>query len=237
MSEDFRQERRWKIATAFNVAKWVLAWHEALDRSALCIQANIPPPDSSQLLDDTNAGRKSLMEDLTRSSTLSEVARDFLSLDDRVNAMKDLDGTIAPPPATAPLLNDFLIEGESIVIDSSWKAQLEDTIGVSPSQLMISQPITINVDSNTYTIEGTDNLQQGLCHLPTYAPPSGVEIDRYLESDSINPVSKFMLAHFKSDSLGFQAKDSTHELPSFENYTPKIPFTRKLRSAYFRIIW
>lgn len=38
---DFKEERRWKIATAYQVSRWVMAWHEAEDKSTVCIQVSV----------------------------------------------------------------------------------------------------------------------------------------------------------------------------------------------------
>ena len=38
MAEDFRQERKWKMAMAYQFAHWVKEWHEAIDKSALCVK-------------------------------------------------------------------------------------------------------------------------------------------------------------------------------------------------------
>ncbi|KAJ3039765.1 chromatin modification- protein VID21 [Rhizophlyctis rosea] len=37
LREDFRQERRWKIAAAYTMAQWVMEWHQAADKSTVCI--------------------------------------------------------------------------------------------------------------------------------------------------------------------------------------------------------
>jgi hypothetical protein len=37
MSEDYKQERKWKKALAKRAAEWVVAWHQALDKSLLCV--------------------------------------------------------------------------------------------------------------------------------------------------------------------------------------------------------
>ncbi|OAQ36278.1 hypothetical protein K457DRAFT_381845 [Linnemannia elongata AG-77] len=35
---DYKEERRWKIATAYQVSRWIMAWHEADDKSLVCVQ-------------------------------------------------------------------------------------------------------------------------------------------------------------------------------------------------------
>lgn len=37
MSEDFKQEKRWKVATAATCIKWVLDWHQSSNKAQLCI--------------------------------------------------------------------------------------------------------------------------------------------------------------------------------------------------------
>ncbi|KAJ3231426.1 chromatin modification- protein VID21 [Chytriomyces hyalinus] len=38
MSEDFRQERKWKVVMASRIVRWVMDWHSAEDKSVLCIK-------------------------------------------------------------------------------------------------------------------------------------------------------------------------------------------------------
>ncbi|KAI9351571.1 hypothetical protein DFJ73DRAFT_372658 [Zopfochytrium polystomum] len=37
MREDFRQERKWKMAQAYTLAGWVLEWHNAENKASLCV--------------------------------------------------------------------------------------------------------------------------------------------------------------------------------------------------------
>ncbi|KAI8615929.1 hypothetical protein BC830DRAFT_245170 [Chytriomyces sp. MP71] len=39
MSEDFREERKWKMGMASLCARWVVEWHSVTDKSLLCIKA------------------------------------------------------------------------------------------------------------------------------------------------------------------------------------------------------
>jgi len=43
MQTDFKEERRWKIATAYQVSRWVMAWHEAEDKSLVCVPVSRYP--------------------------------------------------------------------------------------------------------------------------------------------------------------------------------------------------
>ncbi|KAI9007728.1 hypothetical protein DFJ74DRAFT_646359 [Hyaloraphidium curvatum] len=49
LREDFRQERRWKIAAAFTVSRWIMEWHNAPDKSVLCVKRVERSPDSMLL--------------------------------------------------------------------------------------------------------------------------------------------------------------------------------------------
>ncbi|RUP11987.1 hypothetical protein BC936DRAFT_139874 [Jimgerdemannia flammicorona] len=44
MQTDFKEERRWKIATAYEVARWVMEWHEADDKQNVCVRRRSPSP-------------------------------------------------------------------------------------------------------------------------------------------------------------------------------------------------
>jgi hypothetical protein len=34
---DYKEERRWKIATAYQVSRWIMAYHETEDKSLVCV--------------------------------------------------------------------------------------------------------------------------------------------------------------------------------------------------------
>lgn len=38
MRTDFKQERKWKIAMAYTLSRAVMQWHEADDKSTVCVK-------------------------------------------------------------------------------------------------------------------------------------------------------------------------------------------------------
>ncbi|KAJ3057512.1 chromatin modification- protein VID21 [Rhizophlyctis rosea] len=49
LREDFRQERRWRMAMAYSMALWVMEWHAAEDKASVCVSRRgmaIPQRDS-----------------------------------------------------------------------------------------------------------------------------------------------------------------------------------------------
>ncbi|KAJ1643907.1 chromatin modification- protein VID21, partial [Dispira simplex] len=47
LQADFKEERRWKIAMAYQVSQWVMEWHQSTDKSALCVKSTIPSLQAS----------------------------------------------------------------------------------------------------------------------------------------------------------------------------------------------
>jgi hypothetical protein len=45
LREDFIQEKRWKVAAAFTVSRWVMEWHNATDKAALCVKVGFKSPE------------------------------------------------------------------------------------------------------------------------------------------------------------------------------------------------
>ena len=41
MRTDFKEERKWKMASAYVLAKAVKAWHESENKSELCIKVDM----------------------------------------------------------------------------------------------------------------------------------------------------------------------------------------------------
>lgn len=40
MQTDFKEERKWKIATAYEVVQWVMEWHEVDDKQTVCVRVS-----------------------------------------------------------------------------------------------------------------------------------------------------------------------------------------------------
>ncbi|CAG8449249.1 10369_t:CDS:10 [Ambispora leptoticha] len=44
LQTDFKEERRWKIAAHYLMAQWVMEWHDAEDKSTVCVKCRKPAP-------------------------------------------------------------------------------------------------------------------------------------------------------------------------------------------------
>lgn len=38
LSEDFKEEKKWKKALAYKLAHWVYEWHQSDDKQSLCVK-------------------------------------------------------------------------------------------------------------------------------------------------------------------------------------------------------
>lgn len=75
MRTDFKEERKWKIASAYMVSRAILEWHHAIDKSTVCIKTRIPPPidySSSQSQSQPHHEKKDEMD----TSTITKVDND-----------------------------------------------------------------------------------------------------------------------------------------------------------------
>jgi HSA len=247
MSEDFRQERRWKIATAYLLAKWVKEWHEAVDKAALCYD----PPSPRYLEDDDERipkERQSHISDSIPNETADEIPTGMLETG-------GIDASLVSQkadPIVAENSFDRIEDGDVSMVPENIGESSVAKIPLNPFKILptiqektidpqsLSLPININLDSNCYTVESSSNMKQGLNHLATYGPPTVKEGDQYLEDDSIVPISKFMLADFIAPPRPTWGQDGIRQdfpiqkhpvkrLPSNQTYTPLPSKNRKFK--------
>ncbi|KAJ3133339.1 chromatin modification- protein VID21 [Geranomyces variabilis] len=90
---DFRQERKWKLATAYTLAHWVAEWHASDDKASLCVprsaqpmQVDHPPQLPSELQDPQTNTDETV--DLTVDPTLSKPAE--VCIDDQPSTFMDV---------------------------------------------------------------------------------------------------------------------------------------------------
>ena len=250
MSEDFRQERRWKIANAYNLAKWVKEWHDAVDKAALCYNPSSP----RYLEEDDERIPKDGEFDHSKNNTIeivTELAEEIFekgAIDEasisQVAASIEAENSIGVDPSIA-LENPGQSSVEVIHPNPFKVPRPLESKSIDPQSL--SLPININLDSNCYTLESFTNTNRGLSHLPTYGPPVVKEGDQCFEDDSIVPISKFMLADFTVpspiswDQFGKRQESPISVppvkiLPSDQTYTPLPSRNRKFLFDH-SIVW
>ncbi|KAI7818843.1 hypothetical protein BC939DRAFT_275951 [Gamsiella multidivaricata] len=142
MQADFREERRWKIVTAYEVSRWVMAWHETDNKSLVCVprrkvievqkdQSPLPPESSSEAMEEAIK-----MEDLVHESMMdaSEPAQE---------------------ESLAPAAENSTKQDKDDLTADTIKIEVEDTIMTLPaeaeenSSITASKPTTSEMMSTT----------------------------------------------------------------------------------------
>ena len=168
MSEDFRQERRWKVAAAYNVSRWILEWHATTDKSLVCVRVATREYDDQM----SDVAMISETENIAVGNDTQDPSpwRDGSNLNDNEPKTKQISQGIDP---------------KSIQVKAPHNDQSS------------SFPITIDLSSNTYLLSPNAPLQSGLSHIKTYVCPVFNPLDLFKENEEqIVPISKFMLSRY-----------------------------------------
>ena len=172
MSEDFRQERRWKVAAAYNISRWVLEWHATTDKSLVCVRV---------------------------VSTSSDYSRSIVAPAEDIN-MVPQDEEVSPPDGNASAWRPGSDQVETTEQPAKAQASADPKsilISAPNGVQKSSYPITIDLSSNTYMLSSSAPLSSALSHIESYVCPVYNPLDLYKENEEqIVPVSKFMLSRY-----------------------------------------
>ncbi|TPX30930.1 hypothetical protein SmJEL517_g05598 [Synchytrium microbalum] len=129
LGQDFREERKWKIAMCFKLARWVLEWHAAEDKSTVCVDRRQHERSAAEMMDlDFLAPQDSLPR---RSLSLPKDTDNAMetSEDDAMATVKtESDSTKAP---------EIDVPEASTEEERAWKGRdTEPRVGVDPSSIM-----------------------------------------------------------------------------------------------------
>ncbi|KAI8900685.1 hypothetical protein BC833DRAFT_247538 [Globomyces pollinis-pini] len=207
LSEDFRQEKKWKIVAAHNMANWVMDWHKSIDKSTVCIKYR-----PIQYLEEKKEEIESQLIDLAEAG--SPTGQD---LDVDSSLVLDVNNQVEQIP----------IKPDDKPPVSVWKVPITNNASIETASL--TKPIIIDFESNLYSMEGSDDTKNALSHISTYGPPVYSEGQLYIEDDSIVPISHLMLGQCileegsRWDQFGqfresFVPEPPTPKLPSLDRY-------------------
>lgn len=117
MQTDFKQERKWKIALAYNISKAIMEWHHAEDKSTVCVRTRIPDPisppslpvfmeEDPQSITPNNAPLEEEMTEALADSTMtSQPVDEHQSL---------VENTIETTSTEEPLKNDAMMGTDTV---------------------------------------------------------------------------------------------------------------------------
>ncbi|KAJ3309740.1 chromatin modification- protein VID21 [Boothiomyces sp. JEL0838] len=174
LAVDFREERKWKICTAYNLAKWCMEWHLAPDKSKVCVRTK--PHVEKVVNKDEN-----MDQDTVNNEDIAEIP--VPEEKEEVKATKTVVWkTPAPTQAT---------------VDPSDVFKAPQPVQPDPIKEREPAPsaITIDLVSNLYFIPSSINQAQALSGIPTYHAPK-LTTELYTESDSISKISQIMLTDY-----------------------------------------
>ncbi|RHZ67815.1 hypothetical protein Glove_299g18 [Diversispora epigaea] len=104
LQKDFREERKWKIAMAFHMVRWVRDWHNAENKVDLCIKAKEP----NYLNNQKRAEEKN--ENQNQDASSSDEVIDVESVDDEASSMM-------PPPIAPNVVHNLRQQVFSVPLD------------------------------------------------------------------------------------------------------------------------
>ncbi|KAF9350215.1 chromatin modification- protein VID21, partial [Mortierella sp. AD094] len=144
---DFKEERRWKIATAYQVSRWVMAWHEADDKSLVCVsrrkvtEALEKRPSSPQEQSLQVMGTTLKIEDFVDENMMAASAPvQEETATTAVNAITKQEKEI---PTESPIK----IETEDIVMSAPTDVSSEQTLNDGPTKLTTSEIMQISTET------------------------------------------------------------------------------------------
>ena len=197
MYTDFHQERKWKRAAAYTMARWVLEWHCAEDKSLVCIA---PKPTrhltakereiatQKWLSGDNDLPSAESTEDVEFKEPFKPASLLQNGKSAELESGEDASGSTVPSEANnAPeMAVDNQIASEPVNLhseESSKKSQYEES---SNSY----KHVTMNLEAHVYSVGDKDSPESVLHSFPTYLPPKYDDAPRAAGLEII-PVSKF----------------------------------------------
>ncbi|CAG8506148.1 11283_t:CDS:10 [Acaulospora colombiana] len=203
IQKDFKKERKWKIAAAFYMARWVMEWHECKHdkdkREALCVKARIPHKSSPKQQVETREN----IQEASPDGIINAVNDDIKSEPvDEARGLNEL-------PTKWSSSDEVMIDVES-VDDETTRINTDQTKDndaiimpppIAPSVLQsLRQKVTsLPADAFLCCLEGPDgqvyDVDSIFPDLPTYEPPRPSDKDVYVDYihySRIMPISKRM---------------------------------------------
>ncbi|KAH9276986.1 hypothetical protein BASA83_000501 [Batrachochytrium salamandrivorans] len=215
---DFRQERKWKLATAYTMAQWVLEWHQAVDKSTLCVKRRFTSESSMmgiigqqspqhiaslavEVTDEMEvvADESGCTSDPTRTDvhdTMGSIV-DVKSINTTVSA----DGLVTSLPVSQCIVDNTTSTIVGTQLDPS---AVEPPVLVAPSaiqpvmpQCSTSRPtaklVTLDLEANVYYVADNESADHALPFLPCYGPPQYDEKSVVPNIESVVPVSRYTM--------------------------------------------
>ncbi|CAG8572732.1 16033_t:CDS:10 [Acaulospora morrowiae] len=210
MQKDFKKERKWKIAAAFHMSRWVMDWHESKDdkerRDALCVKVRIPHKIPS----------KRNVDERESTQEASSDANDEVK-PEPVDDARDLNDLPTNQVKWSSSSDEVMIDVESVDDEASTTNNIDQTKDndaiimpppIAPNVLQnLRQKVTsLSADAFLCCLEGPDgqvyDVDSIFPDLPTYEPLRPSEKDLYIDYihySRIMPISKRMYRRPRSD--------------------------------------
>ncbi|KAH9254312.1 hypothetical protein BASA81_007702 [Batrachochytrium salamandrivorans] len=192
---DFRQERKWKLATAYTMAQWMLEWHQAVDKSTLCVKRRftsessmmgIIGQQSPQHIESLAVEGTDEMEVVADESgcTSDPTRTDVHDTMGSIVDVKSINTTVSADGLVTSLLVPMHRDNTTSTIVGT---QLDPSavglpVLVAPSavqpvmpQCSTSRPtaklVTLDLEANVYYVADNESADHALSFLPCYGPP------------------------------------------------------------------
>ncbi|KAI8977108.1 hypothetical protein BDF20DRAFT_913480 [Mycotypha africana] len=215
MHTDFKEERKWKIASAYMIAKAVLEWHNAEDKSTVCLKTRIPEPKN--LIDSPTS---MIADDKMTLETIPKSIEEQVDSITSPNHMQELSDNVSGKQSTDPMKTDVMMGSTAdLVMDETEKkaaaSAISDSMPSTPNTAVASLSSDViqeyrntikNLDPYTPIITlpmedlGDFSANALFPDLLNYEPPNPDFNDPYfneLEFSQITPISRLSLENIK----------------------------------------
>lgn len=211
MQTDFKEERKWKMAMAFMTVRAVMEWHNAEDKSTVCVKTRIPAPitplpspeaidermelyttDLDNELDADNLQQPSLVEESIGPQLVEEPEVLNAEVDSPLKADTMMGTDTIDPILSIDMMNDIEANSTFNSIDTADESSMPSTPKLTVESLsseVIQQYRSIikDLDPNmpilTLSIENFGEFDANALFpdVLTYEPPNPVFNDTYFD--------------------------------------------------------
>jgi chromatin modification-related protein VID21 len=177
MRTDFKEERKWKIATTYMISRAVMEWHWADDKRSVCVKTKPHIPIDERKQPEPMEIDEVKMEEPTDSTMLEGVKTEQKTeqLDTQTSSQENQPSALSasstmPPPPSPNIWNEF-------------KTAI---LAMDPDNPIYALPIDGTTDFDISSL---------FPELPLYEPPQPNDADAYideLEYGRVVPITKFI---------------------------------------------
>ncbi|KAF9979824.1 chromatin modification- protein VID21, partial [Modicella reniformis] len=233
---DFKEERRWKIVTAYQVSRWVMAWHEAEDKSLVCVtrrmvirgeQTSSPPPQelSSQAMEAIIK-----MEDVMNESMMEPATTTAASIQEESSMMIGVEISTKSEKDIATE-DPIKVETEDVVMSTPTDATSDQqSLGTESTKPTISETTSVTTEATEHESKALvpklkESVKEDVMIMPPPVAPAVQKLrpSILLELDTSTTVSSMESLEALMEGVHVGSLDVNSLFPDLSLYGPPNP--------------